>query len=65
MAVHEWIATGAVSDEIVKQRGYKELIRCKDCKHYNIIGCAGGFGWCERYGMGRTDDFFCADGERK
>lgn len=41
------------------------IVRCKDCKHYNIIGCAGGFGWCERYDMGHTDEWFCADGERK
>ena len=43
-----------------------ELVRCKDCKHYNIIGCAGGLGWCERwYRMGHTGEWFCADGERK
>ena len=43
---------------------WKELVRCKDCKHHgdeengmvycpNIVG-----GWVE-------DDWFCADGERR
>lgn len=41
------------------------VVRCKDCKHYNIIGCSEGFGWCEKYGTGHTDDWFCADGERR
>jgi len=42
-----------------------DIVRCQDCKHYNIIGCAGGFGWCERYDVGHTDEWFCADGKRK
>ena len=41
-----------------------QIVRCKDCKHYNIIGCSEGFGWCERYNIGHTDDWFCSDGER-
>ena len=41
------------------------VVRCMDCKHYNIIGCSGGFGWCERYGCGHTDEWFCADGKHK
>ena len=40
------------------------VVRCKDCRHYNIIGCAGGFGWCERYDVGHTDEWFCADGKK-
>ena len=43
----------------------QELVRCIDCKHYNIIGCSEGFGWCKRYEIGHTDDWFCADGEAK
>lgn len=43
------------------------VVRCRDCKHYNTNGCADGFGWCERNGDGHgsTDDWFCADGERR
>lgn len=40
----------------------KELIRCKDCKHYNKERK-----WCnylsEMYDQG--EEWFCADGERR
>lgn len=38
----------------------KELVRCKDCKHFK-----GGKCWnvMRRYGL--NDDFFCADGKPK
>lgn len=41
------------------------VVRCKDCKHYNEVGCANGFGWCERFNYGQTDEQFCSYGERK
>lgn len=43
------------------------VVRCRDCKYYNITCCSPGFGWCERSGHnhGTTDDWFCADGEMK
>ena len=45
-----------------------ELVRCKDCKHWNRREC-GSYGTCESENMnicGFTDaDWFCADGERK
>jgi hypothetical protein len=28
------------------------VVRCKDCKHYNTIGCSKGFGWCENIDRG-------------
>jgi hypothetical protein len=39
----------------------QELVRCKDCKHSTVsenglIKCGHTF---------RTEDFFCADGERR
>lgn len=38
-----------------------ELIRCKDCKHYEYgYGCKL---WHTIYNQ--NDDFFCADGERR
>ena len=41
------------------------VVRCRDCKYYNITCCSPGFGWCERSGHnhGTTDYWFCADGE--
>lgn len=45
-----------------------ELIRCKDCKHWNRREC-GSYGTCESENMnicGFTDaDWFCADGARR
>ncbi len=37
-----------------------EIIRCKDCKHYN----AGFECLIEGYGIERNKDWFCADAER-
>lgn len=43
------------------------VVRCRNCKHYNTNGCADGFGWCEHSGNGHgsTDNWFCADSERR
>ena len=41
-------------------RQMTELVRCKDCKNYD------GDGTCLKIGIAMlTDDWFCADGERK
>ena len=47
--------------------GYVQVVRCKDCKYFNINGCDEGFGWCERNGIGHgsSTDWYCADGERR
>lgn len=44
-----------------------QVVRCKDCKHYDTKDCADGFGWCNRNGTGHgsTDDWYCADGGRR
>ena len=39
------------------------VVRCKDCKHYNTIGCSKGFGWCENIDRGTSDNFYCANGK--
>ena len=38
----------------------KEIVRCKDCKHYKGGKC---FYTMRRYGL--EDDWYCADGIRK
>lgn len=43
----------------------QEVVRCKDCKHYNTSSCADGFGWCEYFNNGAIDKHFCSYGERK
>ena len=40
------------------------VVRCKDCKHYDTIGCSKGFGWCENMDRGTSDNFYCANGKR-
>lgn len=41
-----------------------EVVRCKDCKEYNTHSCAEGFGWCEMWDLGKTDNQFCSYGKR-
>ena len=40
------------------------IVRCKDCKSYNTIGCSKGFGWCENIDRGTSDNFYCANGKQ-
>ncbi len=40
------------------------VVRCKNCKYYNTIGCSKGFGWCESMDRGVSDDFYCANGKQ-
>ena len=42
-----------------------ELVRCKDCKHYNTASCSDGCGWCEEMNAGWSDNDFCSYGERR
>lgn len=57
---HAWIVTGSVSENWAKQKGYIELVQCKDCVKRNFDDCPV-YGW-----KGHTDDnWFCADAERK
>ena len=41
-----------------------DVVRCKDCKHYNTIDCSKGFGWCENIDRGASDNFYCANGKQ-
>lgn len=38
---------------------YIELIRCKDCKHFD------GYCWCHKFGHGMGEDDYCSRAERK
>ena len=43
-----------------------ELVRCKDCKHFNDMKCSyPERGTCDLWHMLHWGDWFCADGERK
>lgn len=41
-----------------------EVVRCKECVHYNTSSCADGFGWCNWYDNGQISNNFCSFGER-
>ena len=48
--------------------GYVQVVRCKDCKHYDKDPYCKGFGDCTGACDNLVkvhDDWFCADGERK
>jgi hypothetical protein len=47
-----------ISDTIDLLKEKPEVVRCKDCKHYMTIHCT-----CD--GCCISDDWFCADGERR
>lgn len=40
-----------------------EVVRCRNCRHYNTECCTDGFGWCEHRDFGTNDEWYCADGE--
>lgn len=42
-----------------------EVTRCAECRHYNPSCMPNGFGWCEYYNSGATDEHYCSHGERK
>ena len=47
-------------------RGYRELVRCKDCKNYRDGFCYNPNTYDDEKTRGNTaPDWFCADGERK
>ena len=48
----------AIEDALALLKEQPEIIRCKDCKHYMTIHCI-----CD--GCCISDDWFCADGERR
>lgn len=41
-----------------------ELIMCKDCKYY-VYGDDEDESYCRNTGIGETEDFYCADAERR
>lgn len=42
-----------------------EIIRCRDCEHYDTYNCSEGCGWCELLDTGRWDNGYCEKAEIK
>ena len=41
-----------------------EVVRCKDCEHWNGIGFAENAGWCDKNDIGTLYDDFCSYGKK-
>lgn len=61
----EWIVT----DEDLGCDGayfsYTQIVRCRDCKHYESDDLCGNTGCCKSTGLIVVHDWFCCDGERR
>lgn len=66
-AVIRYARDGANNCMIANSWEIKELVRCKDCKHYREADPAHpDCDWCNRMICGTIrKGFFCADGERR
>ena len=42
-----------------------EVVRCKDCKYYNVNNCVDSFGRCLVNDRVKMDNEFCSYGEQK
>lgn len=65
--MEEFIVDGDFHPDV---RGYRELIRCNDCRYWLPMNrfhqdYHPGRGECELNCWVRDNDWFCADGERK
>lgn len=53
-------------DEVIDEHDLVEVVRCKDCKHRFVDGENVRFNVCElNHNKVQSDDWFCADGERR
>ena len=53
------------ADELMDEHWVGELVRCKDCKHRFNGCCYGKKSNRINFGINVSDDWYCADGERK
>lgn len=52
-----------VRENATEQKRVRELIRCKDCMHWQFRG--SNTGECQWWDADTGSKYFCADGERK
>ena len=58
---------GCETDDGLLNTGFvitKKLIRCRNCKHYNLDD-SGYYGYCDKYHATFCVDDFCSYGEEK
>lgn len=49
----------------MEERGFVQVVRCKDCKHYIVEGITTQYGWCHEYKHSVNEDDYCSYGERR
>lgn len=49
----------------MEERGFVQVVRCKNCKHYVVEGITTQYGWCHEYKHSVNEDDFCSHGERQ
>lgn len=64
--MNEWVCEAETLIDLLKGNGSvkKWLIRCKDCKHYEIASDEAN-GWCEENECPFAPWDFCSRGERR
>ena len=55
----------ALSEAIKAVSAQPEIIRCKDCKHFDIINQPFDMKHCRGFGVMTDDDDFCSRAERR
>lgn len=58
-----WIFILKMKNMITIEVEQKELITCKDCKHWNNAPTSDGYNSCEKDALIRHESFFCASGK--
>lgn len=51
--------------EKLRALGWEEVVRCRDCKHYQDHNFGGKIDWCRYFHHDIETDGFCAWGKRK
>ena len=71
MSILESTREMTTNEKMFYEMGYAQgkqdampVVRCKDCKHYDTIGCSKGIGWCKKMDIGANDNFYCANGKQ-
>ena len=63
--VHRFVCRGYDNQPCIECNHFLPVVRCGECKHWKRIRNDCILASCELYALVRSEDFFCADGERK
>lgn len=61
-----WVLIAHMNAKAIKVDFEKrELVMCRNCKHYEADWRGTGIGWCNALWVAQGDEFWCAKGEKK